>query len=1568
MTDFVTVRTGDKQNYVLAKVLRYADGTPVTSTNAENKSYQVFDTNHNLIGTNAEGYVYVPATFDIQTAINFGATLKFTSALGPGLSTGVSGAAMVAAFWPGTGFLDIQTHYNGEVGDNVPLFRAGASVVFGAVGAAANYPLAELMAGGGLVNLYKALNPDNKTDLSGTAFNNPLNVESMKTGYNTQINGGFSSSAQQGSFNHSESQNGSGGVTGTATIGSPGTDPLTFQYTGDPTSLDFKVVRSNPDNSVSTFQVVGGNLANISETTVGGDMVSTALDYMKTQSWSSQAFVNDINGYLKFQQDVLDSGDSLLKFYNNAAASSTKAYREADIATDQNGNVTNVTIFDATQTAASVAQIFGSALGRALVPGNNQLGQAAVGVLAGTLAGAIGARLAQAFSAPGGFSENGSLLFDASIGEILSANNLVPAGAGAVASLLTAELGTQLHLTGFGQQMFNAALGGYTGSILATITKSGGVGLAGFATGAIWTDALKGAGTAVSGALGRFLADQAYPADSHAAAIGGDLAGALGSYIGLTVGNIIGGVLNFVIPGIGAFFGTVFGRLFADAFFDAELHPGAMHAVRSYGYDYSTELSGVVDDGNTGVSLKMADAVKDIVNGYLHDVNGSALAYSSQKMVGYFTNGTPYLYQEGWLLNPSDPSAHFAKAEDAVAAAAHDLLRNTEVIGGDLLVKRAHAAFIQTMHPDIDGRVAYEQSDFDALVAQNYLDLTTLGSDLRIAQDYEQYLNNREVINAVMAANPDSAFTAGWIATFARVNDLKLNQTGASDFLGGLVGFLDSVNKAGLGFTAADVALKHGGDGGITVEIKVPNGADIPGSLSAFADQTSVISDATGITVQFVFANNIAAGGFHPLGATQSADGANDLWIGNVDAENTFTGTGGSDILVGGAWNDTIKGGAGWDFIDGGAGADTLLGQDGGDILRGGKGNDNLQGGAGNDIYVFNRGDGVDIVCDETHTVHAYTPLEVTQQIILYGYPLDPYDVPADGGKDSLVFGGGIARSDIVLQRSGNDLIVGVRDPAHPGVAFGQLTDSITLQRWFDADGYDRIENFVFADGAPLNLAAGQASLAAYLVPFGESLSRDTVAENTAIGTVVGKVSGFDFDANAVLHYSIVDAAGPFAINATTGEIIVAGPLNYEICSRWQPVVRVTDQNGNVVTGAFFIHVTDVNEAPGNATLSGGSVAENSANGTVVGTVTGTDPDAGASLHYALVDDAGGRFAINPVTGAITVANGTLLDYETAHSHQITVRTADQGGLALDKNFTIAVGDVYERIHSDFNGDGRSDVLWRGDSGTVAAWDSGAPAGGHVVADPGPAASWHIAGLGDLDGNASADILWQNDDGTVAVWDNGVPAGGHGIAGPGSVAANWHIAAVDDFDGNHRGDILWRSDDGAVAVWDNGTPAGGRMIADSGAAGWHAAATGDFDGNGKADIVWQNDNGAVAVWDNGTPAGGHIIADPSLAAAGWHFAAVGDFDGNRHDDILWRNDNGALAVWDNGAPAGGHLIADSGAASWHIAAVGDFDGNHHDDILWRNDDGALAVWDNGAPAGGHIIADPGQIASNWHIV
>jgi hypothetical protein len=1288
------------------------------------------------------------------------------------------------------------------------------------------------------------------------------------------------------------------------------------------------VVGLDPNSSGAARQIVFDPQAGTATIQVGnGPGVTVAAEsQISVGSDNVRASTFDDNGALEKQQDVFTNGTTAIKYIDTR---NTHPYTELDVSENSAGQITAAQLQleqNIIAAGGSVGQIFGSAIGRALAP-NDPFKQ----ILASTVAGLIGQKLLQTFTA--------SLTLDAS--RFVTSNfasvtglDVAHAGVGAISSFLTAELGHELGLTGFGAELFNSGVGGVTGSVLNQIVDKIHSGLSfDAAIGLInWGTAATQAGYNISGAAGTFLAHAFVPVESQEGAVGGQLLGAVGSALGLSavVNAALTGILSFIIPGLGSFFGTIIGTMLGDAIAGDPAYPKATHDVEILGSDthFQNRLVGTDDHGNAAVSKQMGDQVTAIANSYLDAVHGAGIAYSGKVMIGYNSGAAPYQYITGWFPNGTEITPHFAAATDAIQEGVRELLVNTEVIGGDLLIKRAHQAFMNGPHP-----VPNETSP-------DFSDLISLSGDISVAQDYENYLNNREAINALMATNPDTAFTAGWIATFARVNDLGLNQIHGSDFLGGLVGYLDSVNKAGLGAEAANATVKLDGTT-VAVEVRIANGAEVPGALSVFADTISQTSEATGTTVRYVFNNGLAVTGFQFLGAGAS-------------------GTAGDDILTGSAGDDTIHGGAGWDFIGGGTGNDTLYGEDGNDILRGGPGNDNLQGGQGDDTYVFNRGDGMDTVLDD------YRPLTwVPGSGTIGGALTGSYqNVQANAGTDSLVFGPGIAQSDIVVQRSGNDLIVGVKDPAHPGVPFAQL-DKITLQNWADVN--DRIEFFRFADGSTLDLSGGDAALAAFLVPFGETLSRTSVAENTAIGTVVGTVSTVDLDANAILTYSLFDYGyGRFAINASTGAISVAGALNFEGTPAWPLTVHVTDQSGHVFDKPFTINVTDVNETPTDITLSGGSVAENSANGTLVGTVTGIDPDAGTVFHYALTDNAGGRFAINPATGAITVANGALLDYETVHSHQVTVRTADQGGLALDKNFTIAVSDVVERVHADFNGDGKSDVLWHGDSGTIAAWDSGTPAGGHIIADPGPAASWHIAGVGDFDGNGKADILWQNDNSAVAVWDNGTPAGGRSIADPG-VLAGWHVAGVGDFDGNHRGDVLWRNDNGAVAVWDNGVPAGGHSVADPGAAaGWHVAGTGDFDGNGRDDILLQNATGAVAAWDNGTPAGGHMVADS--VAAGWHFAGVGDFDGNHHDDILWRNDSGAVAVWDNGTPAGGRMIADSGAASWHIAQVGDFDGNGKADILWHSDDGAVAVWDNGTPAGGHMIADAGQTASSWHIV
>ena len=50
------------------------------------------------------------------------------------------------------------------------------------------------------------------------------------------------------------------------------------------------------------------------------------------------------------------------------------------------------------------------------------------------------------------------------------------------------------------------------------------------------------------------------------------------------------------------------------------------------------------------------------------------------------------------------------------------------------------------------------------------------------------------------------------------LTDIRL---AGSDFLGGLVGWLDSVNKAGLGAAAANASVKHGSGSSMVVEVRV---------------------------------------------------------------------------------------------------------------------------------------------------------------------------------------------------------------------------------------------------------------------------------------------------------------------------------------------------------------------------------------------------------------------------------------------------------------------------------------------------------------------------------------------------------------------------------------------------------------------------------------------------------------------------------------------------------------------------------------------------------------------------
>ncbi len=67
-----------------------------------------------------------------------------------------------------------------------------------------------------------------------------------------------------------------------------------------------------------------------------------------------------------------------------------------------------------------------------------------------------------------------------------------------------------------------------------------------------------------------------------------------------------------------------------------------------------------------------------------------------------------------------------------------------------------------------------------------------------------------------------------------------------------------------------------------------------------------------------------------------------------------------------------------------------------------------------------------------------------------------------------------------------------------------------------------------------------------------------------------------------------------------------------------------------------------------------------------------------SNFAFTLTDDAGGRFAIDSNRGEVTVADGSLLDYETNASHTITVQVTDADGNSYSESLTISVNDVKE--------------------------------------------------------------------------------------------------------------------------------------------------------------------------------------------------------------------------------------------------------------------------------------------------
>lgn len=184
-------------------------------------------------------------------------------------------------------------------------------------------------------------------------------------------------------------------------------------------------------------------------------------------------------------------------------------------------------------------------------------------------------------------------------------------------------------------------------------------------------------------------------------------------------------------------------------------------------------------------------------------------------------------------------------------------------------------------------------------------------------------------------------------------------------------------------------------------------------------------------------------------------------------------------------------------------------------------------------------------------------------------------------------------------------------------------------------------------------------------IPNSQVLS---IAENNCTGAVIGNVSASDADMPLAidqrLTYSITagNTGNEFFIDPLTGQIRANATFDFETRASYTLTVRVTDNGtpSKFTTNTITVNINNIaseitNNPPSFANQSFPAITENSNFGTVVGTLTASDPDGHALSFRILSGDPNSVFRFQ---GKDLVVNGAV-DYETKSSYTLLVEASD---------------------------------------------------------------------------------------------------------------------------------------------------------------------------------------------------------------------------------------------------------------------------------------------------------------------